>query len=259
VGRLIVAILGGLFMLPTPDLPNRMGSYFPLNGPAWSLMWEYVASIAFGLVLWRAKKIVLVMAMVLAGVGIAFSAHSVDHLWRGFAWGEMPDAFARTTFSFCTGLLLYRCGAALRTPLGFGSLSLLLVLAFIAPHAPLGCPNWIYEVLVVVVLFPLIVALGAGAQTSNISGKLCSFWGRVSYPIYVLHFPAMAIFLSYYWTRGIDRDVLPWVMVAIVVGVIAVSYVALVLYDEPVRRRLKQKVADAGRNHILGTQKSGAL
>jgi peptidoglycan/LPS O-acetylase OafA/YrhL len=157
-----------------------MGAYFSLNTASWSLMGEYIASLAFALLLWRAKRSVLAVIVAVAAIGVAFSAQRFDHLWGGFAWGQMPDAFARTAFSFCMGVLLFRSGAAIRSPIGLVGLSAVLVILFIEPKAPIGCPNWLYEWIVAVAVFPLMIALGAGATTSPPMAKACDLFGRVS-------------------------------------------------------------------------------
>jgi peptidoglycan/LPS O-acetylase OafA/YrhL len=233
--KLTLCALAGLLMIPSWALPNRSGSYFSLNAPSWSLMWEYLANIAFALVLWRAKKHVLVIAVVLAAIAVGVSAHTGGTLALGYAWGQMSYALARTVFSFCIGLLMFRCGVAIRTSLGFVSLSALMVLLFLMP---LDRINWLYETFVVLVMFPLMVAIGAGADTSGWIGQVCRFSGRISYPIYTIHYAFSMLFANYHWTRGIDVKALPWVIAVLTGLVILIAYGVLVLYDEPIRRKL---------------------
>jgi len=61
-------VVGGSLMIPTWGLPNRFDIYFSLNIPAWSLMWEYLADIAFAVVLWRARKFSVMIVVALAAV-----------------------------------------------------------------------------------------------------------------------------------------------------------------------------------------------
>jgi peptidoglycan/LPS O-acetylase OafA/YrhL len=76
------------------------------------------------------------------------------------------------------GLLVYRMDWRLRTRLGFGALSVLLVLALAMPSAKGG---WIREAADIIVYFPLLIALGAGARVE----QLCRFSGDLSYPLYM--------------------------------------------------------------------------
>ena len=162
--KIVGCTLAGLLMLPSWPLPNRGDSYFPLNPPSWSLMWEYLANIAFALLLWRMRKPVLLIVALAASIAVAISAYEYNTLIVGYAWGQMSSALVRTAFSFSAGLLLYRYRCAIRSPLGFVSLSVLLAVIFIMPFERW---NWIYESIVVIAVFPLIVAIGAAADASS--------------------------------------------------------------------------------------------
>jgi peptidoglycan/LPS O-acetylase OafA/YrhL len=245
--KLMACALAGLFMIPSWPLPNRFDSYFSLNVPSWSLMWEYLANIAFALVLWRIKKHVLMIVVVLAAIALAVSAHTEGSLSVGPAWGQMSYAMVRTAFSFSMGLLLFRCGAAIRTPFGFVSLSVLMVALFLMPFERL---NWLYETVVVLVVFPLMVAIGAGAGPSNWIANVCHFTGRISYPIYAVHFALIMVFANYHWTHGFNLKTLPWVIAGLTGLVILISYGLLVLYDEPIRRKLNLSRRQLHRNPV---------
>lgn len=236
--KLTLCTVGGLLMIPTWSLPNRFGSYFSLNAPSWSLFWEYLANIVFATVLWRLKRNGLVLVVALAAIAVGISAYTADTLSLGFAWGQMSYALARTAFSFCIGLLLFRFGATIRTSFGYVSLSILMIVLFIIPVDRL---NWLFELIVVLVVFPLIVAIGAGAKTSGLIGKICSYAGRISYPVYAVHYAFIMIFANYHWTRGINAKVLPWIIALLTALVILISYGICVLYDEPIRRWLGRK------------------
>lgn len=60
--------------------------------------------------------------------------------------------------------------------------------------------NGAYEAFCVLLLFPLIVSIGAG---SEINGKrsvsICKFLGEISYPLYVTHFPL--IYMQIAWAK----------------------------------------------------------
>jgi peptidoglycan/LPS O-acetylase OafA/YrhL len=49
-------------------------------------------------------------------------------------------------------------------------------------------------------VFPLIVWLGAGGKTEGKkASKICKFFGDISYPIYITHFPLVCIY--YAWIK----------------------------------------------------------
>ena len=69
--------------------------------------------------------------------------------------------------------------------------------------------NGLYEALCVIVVFPLIVALGAGGKLSgNLFSKGCDFMGKISYPLYIVHYPVIYL----YWNWVTPRH-LPWTSV----------------------------------------------
>src|SRR6478735_2764660 len=134
-----------LLVLPARPLPNRWLDTHPLNGPAWTLLQEYIAIIA---------------AAVL--VGEALHRGSLD---AGFGWDNWWMAPIRLAYPFVTGLWLYRVRDRLPSVLqrvrgGWLPLSALLALAFLAPIMPeAGGVRWngLYEAACVVLLFPLII------------------------------------------------------------------------------------------------------
>ena len=82
-------------------------------------------------------------------------------------------------------------GFLIRTKYAFEKCSILLFIVLAMPR--LGGKNhyWLnglYEALCVIVVFPLIVALGAGGKLSgNLFSKGCDFMGKISYPLYIVH------------------------------------------------------------------------
>lgn len=81
-------------------------------------------------------------------------------------------------------------GFLIRTKYAFEKCSILLFIVLAMPR--LGGKNhyWLnglYEALCVIVVFPLIVALGAGGKLSgNLFSKGCDFMGKISYPLSLL-------------------------------------------------------------------------
>jgi peptidoglycan/LPS O-acetylase OafA/YrhL len=235
--KIVAAFVLGALMLPTWPLPNRFKSYVPLNPPGWSLMWEYLANIAFALVLWRARRFWLTLIVALAAIAIVWVAKDAGALSVGFRWGQMLPALVRTTFSFGAGLLLFRYGVALRSPFGFVSLSLLMLVLFCLPTPGW---TWAYEAAVVILVFPLIVALGAGAQSAG-ANRICLLAGRLSYPIYMVHYGFVMLYANYRWSEGMTLSATPWVIATMTAVVLLFAYGVLVLYDEPMRRWLANK------------------
>ena len=102
--------------------------------------------------------------------------------------------------------------------------------------------NGLYEMLCILIAFPLIVSIGAGS--SVIGGKsqaINKFLGEISYPIYITHYPL--IYMQMSWARShADAPLAHHIFVAVCIFLlsIAVAYGAFRLYDLPVREWLKK-------------------
>jgi peptidoglycan/LPS O-acetylase OafA/YrhL len=202
------------------------------------LFWEYVANVVFGIVLYRIKRSLLVVLTIAAAVLLCWVGHHAGELSGGWSSRNFWDGGARVAFSFMAGLLVYRMGWRLRTRLGFGSLSILLVLALAMPYARGG---WIREAAVIILYFPLLIALGAGATVSPRVERLCRFSGDLSYPLYMTHYSVIWIWGDFavkhnLATGGLAPDVICGVII-----MVAFAYLVMVAYDKPVRAYLRAR------------------
>ena len=103
--------------------------------------------------------------------------------------------------------------------------------------------NSLYEVVCIVIIFPLIVWMGASGSTqSKRMSKANQLLGDISYPLYIIHYPIMYIF--YAWLIDKEHYSLhtSWPMALLVIASsIVLAILCLKLYDEPVRRWLANK------------------
>jgi len=103
--------------------------------------------------------------------------------------------------------------------------------------------NGIYESVIILFAFPLIVYFGAGGvTTTRTSTRICKFFGDISYPLYISHYPLIYTYTG--WVsdhKGVGfRTALPYAA-ATFVGAIVIAYASLKLYDEPVRKWLQKR------------------
>jgi peptidoglycan/LPS O-acetylase OafA/YrhL len=56
---LLLAYITSLLLLPSPPVGGRLNESQALNGPAWSLMQEYLGNIAYALILRRLRTVTL--------------------------------------------------------------------------------------------------------------------------------------------------------------------------------------------------------
>lgn len=251
VWRLLVTMLIGFTMLPlTPALDIRgWDEMHPLDGPAWSLFFEYLANIFYALGIRKLRNRYL---GILVAASAVFLCQYLIFGSRGDAIGgwainatQLHIGFARLLFPFFGGMLLERLGGRFHVRHAFLLCSALLVLLLSLPR--FGGPqhlwmNGLYEACCIVLFFPFIVAAGAGDRLTNpMAVKLCRFFGDISYPLYITHYP-----LIYVYTAWVIRDHVPVRVgapmgVLLVVTAITVAYASLKLYDEPVRAWLSRR------------------
>lgn len=232
-------VFSGLMLIPYPVMEDRAFNLFGLNAPAWSLFWEYVANVFYALVLWRIKKSLLPVLIFVAGLLLCFVAYRAENLLGGWNGATFFDGGARIFYSFLAGMMVYRFQWIIKNRLGFVVMAALLFLAFIMPYSKW---NWIAEPLVVLFYFPLLIALGAGAELKDSVKKICVFSGQISYPLYMTHYAFIWMFGHYFTTFKPDSAQLLGVIISSIIGMIGFAYLAMRLYDVPVRRWLSKRV-----------------
>lgn len=238
MGKIALLFASSLLLVPLPIMEERFFNLFAFNAPAWSLFWEYIANIFYALVLYRLGRRPLTLLVILAAVGIGLVSYRAGNLLGGWSGGTFFDGGARVAYSFMAGLLIYRSNWVIKNRLGFAGLSLLLFLAFLMPWTKW---NGLAEALVVLIYFPLLVSLGAGSALSPALRKVCVFSGNISYPLYMTHYAAIWIFGNYFTNHKPSPDQLTWVIIGGVVFLVVVAYLAMILYDIPVRKYLLNK------------------
>lgn len=237
-GRMLLIFICSMLMIPFPVMEDRFFNLFGLNAPSWSLFWEYVANIVFALVLVRLSRQILLILMVLAGLWLAYVASSAGSLLGGWAGSNFWDGAARISYSFLAGMLIFRYKLIIRNGFGFLGMTLLLVAAFLMPVSW----GWQAELAVVIIYFPLIVALGAGATTGSGFKNVCKFSADISYPLYMTHYAVMFSFFNFYATYKPEGVQLICIIIAGLTLLILFAYLVMKYYDLPLRRYLMAKL-----------------
>jgi len=242
----LAAFVLALFVLPGPMLANRWDDTHPLNGPAWTLLQEYIANLAYALVLRRASRRVLATLAVIAAAALLAGALKAGSLDIGPGWGTLWGAPVRLAYPFLAGLLVFRLRdrlPALR--LGFVPLSLVMVavLAFPAlPEVHGVALNALYDFLAVAVAFPIILVLGITSETNGWKARGCRWLGTISYPIYITHFPFAYLFLNLATIQRAPSSILLPAGIGLFVFTIVFAWLASKYLDEPVRAWLRRRL-----------------
>ncbi len=238
IGKVILLFLCSILLIPFPVMEDRAFNLFGLNAPSWSLFWEYVANIIYAFILYRLSRRYLTVLTILAAAVLCFVGYRAGNLLGGWAGDNFWDGGARVAYSFSAGLLLYRSNWIIKNKLGFPVLAMLLFAVFLMPGSGW---NWLVEPLIVLFYFPLLVSLGAGSILTPGMKKLCKFSGDISYPLYMTHYAAIWLFGHYYTSHKPATGQLAIIIIAGVLFLIGIAYLAMVIYDVPVRKYLNKK------------------
>lgn len=239
LSMVLLAYVTSLLLLPSPPVAGRHNESQALNGPAWSLMEEYLGNIAYALILRRLRAATLGVIFAVSALGLIWTANLKGSLDGGWDYPNIWMAPLRLTVSFVLGLWLYRIHDRLRMPkAGLLLLSIVLVVCFQMPQLPrTGALDWngLYEVACVLFLFPLIILCGAHSDAGTGMIRICKLSGRLSYPVYITHIGFVYVLAGYARTRHPPPAVvISWILVAIPL-VLAVAWLFLRFFDEPVR------------------------
>lgn len=254
----LVQALLMILMIPLPPSMDirGWGELTSINGPVWTLMFEYVANILYALVLRHLPKFALGILVVLSAVltadltlnlnlfGLIESGPNNYTLIGGFAFtpAQIYVGYVRLLCPFLMGLFLCRLGKKISIPGGFWVTSLIIIVMLCMPilGGENGLTDGIYQLVCVLVLFPLILAIGAGSTLKGKrSMKVCKFLGDISYPLYITHYPI--IYMHTAWkTTHLDAPFGTHLMTGICTVALAIfiAWAAFKLYDQPVREWL---------------------
>ena len=259
------------FMIPVrPSMDCRgWDESFPINGPQWSLFFEYIANILYALVFrhlpkWGLAICVAVFGFFTLDFTLGWDVLGIAPMYQGRVIGgwsltveQLYVGFTRLLYPFFCGLLISRVGKFIKVSGGFWWCSLILAIILIMPRVGAAPAfdavtktfdqggvlyNGIYEAVCILLIFPLLVMMGAGSQIRGVKSlKICKFFGELSYPLYITHYPL--IYMQMAWTASHpEAPVWQHVMMSVCVFFMAIflAWALLKLFDEPIRKWLTE-------------------
>jgi peptidoglycan/LPS O-acetylase OafA/YrhL len=224
------------------------------NDPAWSISTEFAAYLVFPLlapVLIRLKPrsaVVALVTILCAGMVllllITYSAHEWPY-WSGYAL-----MWARIAICFPVGALLcvfWRANtglaasnAAWMVPVSLAGIAVVSLLT--PPAVALDLPVLAYP-FIVLLLFG--AAGGLGACNRALSTRFMQWSGRISYSVYLIHFPALLVVGQIVGIAGVEAgSPLAWVLLLLAFFAIAGAGAALYSFvEEPARKLIRRWTA----------------
>lgn len=257
ISMLVVATVLNAFLIPATPAHEIRGvtEMYPLNGPSWSLFYEYIGNLLYVFFIRKLPTKGLAVLVALAACGLtAFSVWGpLGDLCFGFSLTSenILGGSLRLLFAFSAGLLLSRIFRPTHIKGAFWKCSLIVVVLLAVPRiggAEQLWMNGLYDAICCILLFPLVVYLGASGKTTDAtSTRVCKFLGDISYPLYMVHYPF--IYLYFAWVKNEELTFVQSLpgAIALVVGSILLAYLCLKLYDEPLRKWLTKRLSSSSR------------
>ena len=256
ISMVMLSLLCTILFIPAmPGLGYEVrgnGEMFPLNGPCWSLFFEYIGNILYALFIRRLSTKVLTALVVLLGIALAaFAIFNVSGYGSiGVGWTldavNFTGGLLRMLFPFSMGMLLLRIFKPMKIRGAFWICTIamvaLLSVPFIEGTEPI-CANGVYEAFCIIIAFPILLWVGAsGTTTDKSSTMICKFLGDISYPVYVIHYPIMYLFYAWLIKNQLFTFAETWQVALCVYALsLLIAYLCLKLYDEPVRKYLAKR------------------
>lgn len=248
------AMLLALYLIPAPSGLDVRGNTeaFPLNGPHWSLFFEYIGSLLYGLLLHRLPTKWLRVWVACGIVSIAAYALLQEDGGIAYGWSSEPNNLLggalRMLYAYPMGLLMARMFRKRNPKPIKGHVFLLSSMGLVAL---LGLPLFggkdtetIYQLVCLFSFFPAIIWFGARGTVSGWRQRAVSFLGRLSYPLYAVHFPLIYLYITWVGEDGHPYQGYsqPWLSAFITLAAsVLVATLCLLLYDEPLRKWLNRK------------------
>ena len=259
LGWVMLAMFMGMCLIPAYpgagyDVRGN-GEMYSLNGPTWSLFFEYIGNIVYALIIRKLSGRGLAILTALLGIGLGwFAVTDVSGYGMiGVGWTldtiNFLGGLVRMLFPFTMGMLLARNFRAIKVKGIFWIAFAALFALFSVPYIPASgeiCLNGAFEFLCILVFFPTIIWLGAsGATTHKFSTGTCNFLGAISYPLYVVHYPVMYLFYQWLIKNEVYTLGESWPMVLCVMGTsVLLAWITLKFWETPVRKWLEKRLGN---------------
>ncbi len=240
LGQVGVFALFGLLFVPAPPIYAFGGGHlYPFNGPAWSLFFELLVNLIYGLIARFLNRWMLGVILVGGAVGLVFTLTRHSGIGGpGWLWGHFDAGLARVIFSFFAGVALFRMRSVMRLRQVPAILPVLMFIAVIAVPVP---AEWraLYDAGAAIAVMPVLVWLASQANVSGWIGRVSGGLGAVSYGVYALHVPLLVLLSA---AAAAMHIALPAWATVIAIVVLAGGTAAVLhhTYDGPVRRWLSR-------------------
>lgn len=235
-----------LFMLPAPSYGEAGAGLFPLNPPAWTLLFELWVNLVYVLV-WRWLSLPRLFCLVVISAGVlAVITLDQGHIDMGPDWGTFAGGFARATFGFFLGVLVFRLNGSRKSPPKRMSAwavvaTAAVVVLCIIPQTEVTRP--FVALAVVCIAGPILLHWGQAIQPPRQLLALFARFGAISYAMYMIHYPIIEAMIRLNWRADrVFMTYAPYSGLAILIATVSLAYLVDRYYDGPARAWLNARL-----------------
>jgi len=267
VWKMLLYLALGILLIPTPPSVDIRGweEMHTLDAPAWTLFFEYIGNILYALFIHKFTTKALAVLVALSAAATIYLTCMQGSVIGGWTFDahNLHVGFTRLFFPFFAGLLLFRIHKTGRMKNAFALCTVILAVIFVMPrietiylwfnNLPLSIVqdeawqtahhwmNGVYEAVAILVVFPIVVLMGAsGRLTGRFATRLCRWLGDMSYPVYLVNYPIVYIYLGWISdTHYTIAEAWPQALAAFA-STILISWLLMKYCDTPVRNWLKK-------------------
>lgn len=254
----LIALVCSWLMIPAlPGMQRDVrgnGEMFPLNGPCWSLFFEYIGNILYALIIHRLSTRILAWLTALLCCALTWFAVTNQSGYGSIGVGWTVDTTnllggtLRMLCPFTIGMLMSRVFKPIKKVRGaFWICTIILLVLFHVPFIDGGTPmslNGIFEAACIIGVFPIVIWLGAsGTTTDNTSRRICRFLGDISFPLYIVHYQLMYAFYMWLIKTELYTFSETWpIAISTMACSVCIAWLSLRFYDEPIRKWLNNHI-----------------
>jgi len=221
-------------------LEKTVGAVFPGNDPAWALALIFWASLLYATIITKSKSIYIYITCIVSCISLVIFVKYNTMAGPGWSSFNFFGGVARTALCFFGGIILHLNWNKIKAYIP--SIGLPFVTLGILILALLAIPNfhgyYIFWLATVLTIVPILVSLAiASKKISLTSEKICSELGKLSYPIYCIHYPIFSIYSTY--EMGLNLS--GFEIFSLILFIVTLSHFVVRYYDEPTTKFFKRQ------------------
>lgn len=236
--KIIEALVTGLLLIPM--FPGLDANGSSLNGPTWTLLPEIVSNLVWARTIRWVRVLIVGLCLLVGGAGVVMAEFQFETLDVGFAADQVWAGIARALYSFFAGVVAFTIVKNRRIDSNIVPWICVAILTAILAYWPGKAMVASYEIVCVLVVFPVLIAISAVFEPGPRTAKLFSLVGRASWGVYILHEPVARLLeetVLRHWKPQIGWQAI-WIGLGYLVLINVLAWALDKWFEVPVRKVL---------------------